>query len=150
MHPLRDFYVFVKPIAWIYHFRNASWAGSFNTEPNKFYIYHFGLEKCSLMSIVLSFWNKVLGKMMKKWTRTVLACCKWSFACQIVTCQMIACYNNYFYKKLFKNDLASRSTKNETWVNDAVPFMSIKLSSEYEGTHYVTEGSLHGTEIMSY
>ena len=31
----------------------------FNTEPNKFYIYDFGLEKCSLMSIVLSFWNKV-------------------------------------------------------------------------------------------
>ena len=66
------------------------------------------------------------------------------------TCQMIVCHNNYFYKKLFKNDLTSRSTKNETWVNDAVPFMSIRLSSEYEGTHCVTEGSLHGTEIITY
>ena len=32
---------------------------------------------------------------------------------------------------------------------DVAPFISIKLSSEYEGTHYVTEGLLHGTEIMS-
>ena len=27
----------------------------FNSEPKAFYIYHFGLEKCSLMSIFLSF-----------------------------------------------------------------------------------------------
>ena len=30
---------------------------------------------------------------------------------------------------------------------DVAPFISIKLSSEYEGTHYVTEGLLHGTEM---
>ena len=34
----------------------------FNSEPKLFYIYHFGLEKCSLMRIFLSFFKLSFSK----------------------------------------------------------------------------------------
>ena len=81
----------------------------FNSEPNKFFIYHFGLEKCSLMSNSVSFLKLSFRKNDAKvdWNIT----CMLQMVCLAVTSPVTFFHNNYFHIKLFKSDLASRPTK---------------------------------------
>ena len=61
----------------------------------------------------------------------------------------ISIFPQNFSKVILLVDLLKMRPKLILWlVNpDVAPFISIKLSSEYEGTHYITEGLLHGTKM---